>query len=286
MPGFSAHGLPLSDRDGDLFFHLGNAPFMDATIMKLSNGSSEPTLYKLPPELQKNYSFYAFTVSPSGDLWILANSGPKLIAASFDSSGEVSEKTELALSLDRVNIADFAALANDVLFISGTTVGKSAGQPFTGLFDGGSGKAIKILPNFFSPQAHIQGQMTIHQGDATVGADGNLYFLHGPRILVISPAGQIQKRISFIEPSPDLLPVHLVVSSGDAAIWLMTPPKKTDNRIKTSYLVLDLYSGNTVGWYSNPPEIENPAVTFSRNDGFGFLKMQQGQFQLVSAQLQ
>lgn len=286
VPAFSAYGLPLTDHDGDLFFHLGGAPFMNATIMKLSYGSYEPTLYRLPPEIQNKYSFYAFTVSPSGEVWMLANSGPKLIVANFDSSGELSEKTELALSLDRVDIRDFAALATNVIFISGMTVGKTAGESFAGLFDGNSGKTIKLFQNPFSPEAHVEGQVAIHPGDATVGDDGNFYLLHEAQIIVVSPTGQIHKRISFTKPAPDLLPVHLVVSSGSAAIWLETPPTKQDPRVKTSYLVLDLYSGNTVGWYSNPPELEIPAASFSRNDGFDFLKMQKGQFQFITAQLQ
>lgn len=52
VPIFPAYGYTLADEDGDFFFHLGGSPFTNATIMKLSHSSWDPTLFRLPSELK------------------------------------------------------------------------------------------------------------------------------------------------------------------------------------------------------------------------------------------
>lgn len=285
VPLFSAYGLPISDQDGDLFFHLGGSSYTDATIMKLSHSSSEPTLYKLPSDVQEKYSFYEFAVSASGEVWMLANAGQELLVVDFDSNGQVKGKTNLDLSLGEINITDFAAFEDDVLFVAGVSVSKAKkGHSFIGLFDGGTGGKIRSLRGLFSPDDTSKKQVSIHEGDAVAGDDGNIYLLHETRIIAISPAGQIVKRVSFEKPASSLLAIHLMVSSGDAAIWLRTPSKE-DHKFETTYLIVDLQNGTPVGWYAPPPEVTMPATGFSRNSGFEFLQGEKGQWKRITAEL-
>jgi len=284
VPLFPAYGFTLADKDGDLFFHLGGGSFANGTIMKLSHSSYEPTLYNLPPEIQKSYNFYQFAVSPDGTLWMLVNAGPELMAASFDSDGELRGKATLKVSLDEFNIKDFAALPNGTLFIAGLGLGKDKGHSIAAFFNGDTGEEIKRLDTALAPENTPKSGPAIHQGDACVGDDGNLYLLHDTHILVINPAGTVVRRTTFDKPLSTLLPVHMIVSSGFAAIWLNTPPNDS-HHFETSYLVVDVNNRNPATWYSAPSGVRIAAVDFSRNDGFQFLVGEKGQYRLMTAEL-
>jgi len=263
---------------------LGAGSFSSATILKLSHSTYEPSRYSLPPEIQKNYNFYQFCVSPDGTVWMLVNAGPELMAVSFGSDGEPKGTTVLKVSWDDLNIQDFAATSKGTLFISGTGLGKNKGRSIAALFNGDSGEQIKEIAAALRPENVLSSGDAIHKGDACVGDDGNLYLLHDRQILVINPAGVVVRKAAFDKPLSTLLPVHIIVSSGYAAIWMNTPPDNT-HHFQTSYLVVDTNSKNPATWYSNPPGIKLAAVNFSRNDGFEFLVGEKGQYKLVRAEL-
>lgn len=223
-------------------------------------------------------------MSPSGTLWVLANAGPELSAISYSSDGQAKGKVELDLSLGEFNITDFAALENDVLFLAGLTVGNSGGRSFAALLDGDSGKRIRIMRDTFPPEDATKKSTPIHRGGISAGNDGNVYLLHNTEILAINPAGEIVRRTSFEKPDANLLPVHLMVSSGYAAVWLRTPPR-ADRHFETTYLVVDTYNANPATWYAPPPEVRMPAASFSRNGGFQFLQSEKGHYKLITAEL-
>ncbi|HZQ19835.1 MAG TPA: hypothetical protein VFA90_14035 [Terriglobales bacterium] len=281
-PAFSHYGLALSDNNGDLFFHVGGDVFTNATIMKLAHSSLERTLYKLPSDLQQTkYQFYEFAVSPTGDLWMLANAGPAVSVVAFDSDGQESGRTKLDISLADVNITDLTAFDNDLLFFAGATIGKDAGHPFAALVNGGTGKTIRMWHDVF-PAA--KDAVPIHAGNASVGDDGNVYLLNESEVVAISPAGEVIKRVKFVKPDQTLIPFLVRASSGYAAVWLRTPPQK-DHTLEVSYVVLDLSSGKTLGWYAPPADIRVPAMSFSRNNGFEFLVAKHGKLNLIEADL-
>jgi len=285
VPLFPFYGIPVSDSEGDLFFHLGGDLYTNATIMRLDHSSWKPSLYKLPSEVQQaKYLFYHFTVTPSGEVWMLANAGPDLLVVSFESDGQESAATKLDLSLLDVDIMDFAALDNGSLLLAGVTVGKDAGRPFAALFDGGTGKSIRNLTNAYPRVDDKDEKAKLHAGNASVGDDGNIYLLHESEIIVISAGGEIVNRISFKRPGHDLIPTSVRVSSGYAAVWLRTPPRE-DHRFDVTYEVVDLSDGKTVGWYQPPAEIRMSAMGFSRSDGFRFLVAKDGHLNLVEANL-
>src|SRR5581483_5709628 len=284
VPFFPYYGPPISDKDGDLFFHLGGDQYTNATLMRLAHSSWEPTLYKLPTDLQQTkYQFYEFAVSPSGDLWMVLNAGPDLLAVGFDSSGQETGRTKLELSLTDVDIADVVALGNDVLFCYGVTVGKDAGHSFAAFLDSTTGKNIRMRRDIFtSAKAGVKEQPWVHSGVASLGDDGNIYVLRESEVLAISPAGEVVKRIKFIKPIQNLTPISVRASLGYAAVWLNST---REGRSENSYLVLDLSSGKTLGWYVPPPEIKAPAMSFSRNDGFEFLVIKNGKLSVTEADL-
>jgi len=284
VPLFPAYGFTLADKAGDLFFHLGGGSFSNATIMKLSHSSYEPTLYTPPAEIQHSYNFYQFSVSPDGTLWMLLNAGPELMAASFGSDGEMKGKSTLKLSLDEVNVKDFAALSNGTLFLSGLGLGKNKGRSVSFLLNGDSGEEVRQIDADIVPEDLPKSGVAIHQGDACVGDDGNLYLLHDRQILIINAAGKVVGRVAFDKPLSTLLPVHIIVSSGYAAIWLNTAPNDS-HHFETSYLVVDINNREPATWYSAPSGVRIAAVDFSRTDGFEFLVGEKGQYKVLTAEL-
>jgi hypothetical protein len=289
VPVFPWFGLPHTDQDGDLFFHVGGTTFNDATIVKLSHSSMEPTLYKLPGDVKKKYNFDEFAVTPGGGLWMLANSMvPELLAIEFNGSGEVRTKTTLDLALDEVDIHGFAALDSGSLVIAGAytnkAVSKLRGHSFLVLLDSNTGKKIRELLDTIPAVDGSKGQSLAHEGETVTGDDGNIYLLHESLVVVVGPGGGIIRRISFKKPSAGLQAMQIRVSSGAAAIWLGKEDSET-HRAELSFLVLDLSNGKPIGWYAAPSDLNGQAVGFSRSTGLQFFQRKQGHFEIVTTEL-
>ena len=289
VPIFPWFGLPQTDQDGDLFFHVGGTTFNEASIMKLSHSSSAPTVYKLPPDIKSKYSFDEFTVTPGGIVWMLANNMvPELVAVEFNANGEVRGKTLLDLDLNEVDIHGFSALDTGGVVIAGRYNNKAPlklrSHSFLALFDGNSGKRIRELTDTFPVARGSEESTLAHQGETVTGDDGNIYVLDGSRMVVVRPGGEIGRRISFRKPDPALLTMQVRVSGGAAAVWLGMLNNQTGT-VEFSFLVLDLSNGRPIGWFTAPEGFEGQAVGFSRSAGFQFLRRKEGHFEIVATEL-
>lgn len=287
VPAFGFFDLPKCDKDGDLFFHTGSMQYMQAWIMELPHSLSETTTFKIPYDLQDQYKFLEYAVSPSGVVWVLTNNDAgDTLALEFNSKGEVRTKSKLELALDQVDVQDFAALDNGTLFLSGTYTNKApdhlSDHIFTAFFNGETGQKIKDLNDTFSPAS--KEKPLIHEGEAVAADDGNIYLLHQEQVITLSPTGEIVKRSSFTKPVAGVLATHLRVSSGEAAIWLATIQKDT-HKVEHSFLILDLLSGQTSGWYVVPPGMAGSPVAFSRADGIIFMNNNHGELETFTAAL-
>src|SRR5437899_2770698 len=69
VPSFPFFGPPQSDSKGDIFIHP--APYEEINILKITV-SLETVIYKIPDAEGKKYSFYAYSVTPDGVVWVLA----------------------------------------------------------------------------------------------------------------------------------------------------------------------------------------------------------------------
>jgi len=289
IPFFPSFGFPQSDRDGDLFFHVGAGVYSDATLLKLSHSSWDPTLFKLPAELARDYNFYDYSVSPAGDVWMLANSEePGFLAVEFDKSGQVKEQTHLDIAIDEIDIGEFAALDNSVLLMSGVYGAKAApglrGHSLLALFDGSSGKKLRDVQDPFRPADPAEKPAAMHEGAMVAAPDSNIYLLHQSQILVVNAGGEVTRRISFKKPKPGLLAANLSVSTGRAAVWLSEVDKT--NHVVLSFLVLDLATGKPLGWYSAPDSGNALSIGFSDTNSLAFLGRKEGKLVLIEAAVQ
>lgn len=287
VPSFGYYGHAQCDRDGNLFFHSDANVFDDAIILKLSASSWEPTLFKATVESKRLY-YSGFSVSPSGQLWILGNTGHldgDQYVFAFDSDGKMTTKTKLDVPSD-LEVEDFAVSDRGVALISGF-FGANAppdlhGQMFVGLFQP-SGKLLRRLNGGLGTVDLVNVHKSLHAGAAIFGEDGHLYLLHDRTILVISESGTLVRRIKFDKPNRDAVPTKIAVSGGWIAIWLTEHNKQF--QIKEKLLVLDSQTEEPYALYSPPSEVNGNAMCFNRKDGFEFYGVQEGRVKLTTAAL-
>jgi hypothetical protein len=284
VPAFGFFGSPQSDADGDVFIHP--APFQEVNILKVSP-SSGPIAYKLPPDRADKMSFYDFSVTPSGTVWVLANAAgsPELQAIEFDAKGEMKTPIQIQMS-EQLEVNRFLVLDTGAILIAGFYTDKAPqhlrGHSLLGLFDN-SGRMIRNLGDNFSPVDLATVHNAPQQGGCVAGDDGNAYIMDADKILVISPGGEITRRVVLHKPSPEALPMGLYVSKGQAAIKLATP--RADHSGDASLLVIDLATGEDLGWYVLEKDAAYGDVGFSRDEGFTFFGNEQGKIKLVKAAL-
>jgi hypothetical protein len=284
VPAFGFFGPAQSDQEGAVFIHP--APFQEVNILKISP-SSDTVAYKVTDAEAQNVSYYDYGVTPGGTVWALVSvlGSPELRAIQFGSDGEMKDPVSLQAPPD-VQVNRFLALETGTLLASGfyteKAVEKLRGHPFLGIFDS-SGKLLRDLGEGLSPVDLAKVGKGPRRGGCVAGDDGNAYFLDENEILVVSPGGEIAKRVPFKPPSPDLTTDGLYVSKGQAAIRLTRV--HSDHRIEVNFLVMDLTTGRALGWYAPPTGAGYSDVGFSPDEGFTFFANEQGKIKLVKAAL-
>jgi len=287
VPSFGYWGHAQCDRDGNLFFHTDANIFDDAIILKLSASSWESTFFKATMDNKRLY-YGGFSVSPSGQLWILGNNGHldrEQYIFAFDSDGKMTSMTKLDVP-SGLEVEDFAVSDRGVALISGffgtNAVQDLHGQTFVGLFQP-SGKLLRRLNGGLGTVDLGNVHKSLHSGAAIFGEDGYLYLLHDRTILVISESGTLVRTVKFDKPNRDAVSTKIAVSGGWIAIWLTEHNEKS--QIKERLLVLDSQTEEPYALYSPPAGVNGNAMCFNRKDGFEFYGVQDGRVKLTTAAL-
>lgn len=81
-------------------------------------------------------------------------------------------------------------------------------------------------------------------------AGGHLYFLGPEEISIVSPAGQVVRRLPFRKPDPKAIATKMYVSGGMIVVVLnsISADQQDDRR----FLVLDENTGKVAGYYRSP----------------------------------
>ncbi len=287
VPSFGFYGSAQCDKDGNLFFHSSSASYSQATVLRLNSGTWEPTVFKVSPDFLKDAFFEEFSVTPSGQVWLIgaAKGGGQYVYA-FSSDGEMSSRTKLEVQ-NHLNIQDFAVSDRGTALIAGyfdsDADDELKGKPFIGLFDR-SGRLLKLLNEPFETVDIAAESLNIHAGNATFGDDGLFYLLHAQSVVVLSESGAVVRRIKFDKADKDSRPTKVAISGGIAAIWLIKVDKK--GMITQQFLVLNAETGEGLAFYTPSGGInENTALCFSRKDGFEFFGIESGRVRLSQAAL-
>jgi hypothetical protein len=117
-----------------------------------------------------------------------------------------------------------------------------------------------------------------------VGEDGNLYVLASDEILVLTASGDVVRRIRVRKLDGASLTTKLTVSQGLAAVWLQSD-SGAGKAIELTLETVDVGTGKVAGIYSPSDELGDNAVSFSRSEGFVFLRNDRGKISLLSAHI-
>ena len=205
VPAFGFWGLPLCDDAGDLYFQPSGKA--DSAIFKLSQpDESNSRMFQIPSEGSESDSLIDYTVTPSGALYVLAQDvKQKFHVYSFEPDGGVKHNVKLETP-DYALLVDFAVFDNDTILGTGyyqrDAPGTLHGKSYAVLFDQ-SGQLLKDMTSRFSLDATSSDQTgPLNHISIRPGKDGNLYLLGSSAVLVISPSGEIIRRIKFVKPDP------------------------------------------------------------------------------------
>jgi hypothetical protein len=90
-PPFTFWANPACDEDGNMYFHVGGSAV--AEILRLSADASEGQAFKVSNEFPEasGFGFSDFSVSPSGDVYVLGGARGKITLLRFDKDGTMSE---------------------------------------------------------------------------------------------------------------------------------------------------------------------------------------------------
>ncbi len=285
VPAFGFFGSARADDNGNIFIHP--APFQEVNILEIVPSSDDTVVYKLSDEQAKKYTFCDYSVTPSGKVWALMNEtgSPELRAIEFNSGGEAKKPVRLDTP-ETIEATGFLALDSNVLFVSGHYTDKAAdaqrGQPFLGIFNT-SGELVKNLDHNIPAFNHVKvsGGRELREGACTPADDGNAYFVDKDSVVSITPVGEIGKRTHFAKPASDLTAAGLYVSHGWAAIRFHK--HNSDQTVEKSLLVIDLSTGEVMGWYEGSADVGYSDVGFSPNEGFTFIANDHGKVKIVHA---
>lgn len=286
VPPFRFYQPAQSDKDGNLFFHVDAGSFRKAVILKLAVPSGDPTLYTLSDEDDQNIVFGNFSVTPFGQVVILGQGrDSRIYAIRFSSKGTATTKTVLDFP-EHMSFGSFVAFESGSMLVSGFYLPDAPeelrGKSFMAIFDE-SGKMRKQFDRELDKVDLSTVFRRLREGNATVGPDGNLYFLASDKVIVMSESGEIVRRLTYEKPAGGTAS-KIAVSHNLLAIWLL---KEVKDRVTSEYLVLDLFTGRPFGFYAPAEEISNAgmAVSFSNQQGFTFLDSRDGHVKLISAPL-
>lgn len=275
VPFFSYTDEPQCDSDGDVFFHLFSGSYRSSVIFELTSDVDKSLIYRLPPDLARTVSFESYSVTPSGELYVMGqirdgsqdSDVHEYLFTFSDSDGMMRNQTRL--ETPPYILADgFAVLQSGDILFSGHFIKeapeKMRGKRYAGLFDT-SGKLIREID--------AQGKVDMSQfigGTVARGRGGDAYLLGGNEIVVVSPAGEVSRHIPFHNPDPKAVPTSIRLSQGLVSITLSKVGK--DGWIEPRFLVLDDYTGDFYGYYTPSKDLGNEPLCFSRKTGYTFLK--------------
>ncbi len=219
----------------------------------------------------------------------------------FAPDGSVKAKTKLAT--DSSTTPWLLAVFKSGEYLLTATTGMDNLTPFTGVF-AGDGRLLKKIYEPEDEEARkkaspadwrsrpigtVGGADFVSRGDVAAGSDGNVYLLHGTvspaLVYVISPAGEVVRKLRLDAGDPDLLARSIKFYSGRLAIefdrWFNFDSHQ--NVIK----ITDL-EGNSIADYRMRPVEGNNALYLAGygSEGFTFVPYKnEGRFYLVKARL-
>jgi hypothetical protein len=267
----------LCDPNGNLYFHLDTNE-----VLFLSADGKEGHKFTLSDE--ERDGFQNFSLSPSGDLYVLTLVSGEFQVVTFGADGAPGHPVTLQAP-DNIYNDKFLAFDDATVLFRGLfderAPSKMQGKSYTALFEP-SGKLRKQLNSIASDDLRDVKEIgNLRDAAVALGEDGNAYVLTSKAITVISENGLVVRHFNLQKPDPKALAYKIYVSGGTIAVVLKHSEGLRVTR--DDFLLLDTTTGEPFGLYSASPEIGTHDVCYSRQEGFTFRKRVQGQESLIKA---
>jgi hypothetical protein len=234
-------GPPTCDGAGNVYVRQ-----LDAETSKSPTGASQLPILEMTPTgaLKGNFRVTdAFPgevfgtgayVNREGGVYQAAMVGDEVYVIQFAQDGSVKARKKL-----ETGSRHFTSLSHLAVFDSGEYLlvgetGKTGHVPFTAVF-AADGRLVKEIYEPEDDEAQKKAEIGdtqyvglgnmgndfVSMGDVAVGSDGNAYLLHGTSptlIYVISPAGEVVRKLRISAEDPDLVARSIKAYGGRLAI--------------------------------------------------------------------
>jgi hypothetical protein len=278
VPLFSFFAETQCDKNGNLFFHTDSGGFYTRTeILRISSDGEEGQKFTLSGKYAdvREAAFTSFSVTPDGDLYVLAWGAPgeaKAHVFRFDDDGTMKNPSTLDVPENIVPL-DLVAWDDQSVLFTGYYDEKApkniAGKQYAALFDA-TGKLRKELKLSLPDVDLASVGQKLREGGAARSEDAKLYLLEPKNVIVATSTGELLKRISFNKPDPESIASNIRVSGSLISIGFLTFSDK-GNVVKKEFLVLDATTGEPFGLYQPAPELGTDEACFSINEGYTFV---------------
>lgn len=287
VPAFGYWGLPLCDDGGNLYFEPAGRE--DPAVFKLLQpNESDSRMFEIPADISGSDALIDYAVTPSGVLYVLAQDAKQQShVLSFNSDGAVKHDYKLETP-EYVVVVNFSVFENDTILATGNYQREAPetlrGKAYAALF-GSSGQLLKNLTTRLSlDTASSDPAGPLNRTSIRPSKDGNLYLLKQSALLVLSPGGEVVRRIKFAKPDPSAVALSFNVADGLVAVEFGDKPE-AGKPVNPKYLVLNSATGKEYGYFSPPEEVKGKFACFSRSDGFLFVTAEKGNLKLIFARM-
>jgi len=285
VPLFGWNGNARCDSDLNLYAQTGTVD--SVSILKLAHDGSKYEIYSAPADVARNAAFRDFSVSPSGEVRVLADTHDhQTYALEWRSDPGNPRQTKLDVP-EHLTTKSIAAFQSGAMLVAGyfnqAADEHERGKSFMAVFEA-SGKLAARLSGKFGDVDLATIHKKLSEGGSAIGDDEFIYLLRSGEVLVISESGQTVRRMPFKKPDPGLLATR-VDESGGIVLVQLDKDNGMGKPLTAQYLALDASTGKRRGLYDPEPALGNNLVCFTRNEGLTFLTVKNEKQTLVTAPL-
>jgi hypothetical protein len=254
------------DDEGNIYFRMLDEesskiqnPILHVPIRKITPDGKLLRVFTMPgPDLNTR----DFFVTASGEVYVVAYAESTMGVSGvyvLEYSSDGSYKSKIPLDTESFHPRQLAVFKSGEFLLSGTH-GDSGHTPFTAVFDG-RGKLIRKIyepedeharlraeagDRDFVPVGATWDNTAVVHGDVAAGSDGNVYLLRATSpalIYVISPKGEVIRKLRIDSPSSGLVAQHLKSSRGRLAISFL------ESHSTVGVISVTDYEGNPIATY-------------------------------------
>lgn len=288
LPGFSAAAGPQCDSSGNLYFRTGYSA-RATVVLKIAAKDGSPTVYKLTDPAADGAYFVAFHVTPARRIAILVGGKKNELAEYQFNEDDPVNASRTALEapegLDALTVQSFVVVPSDHILLQGyfaeAAPEDKRGHGYLAEF-APSGKLLRLSLEKVSGELLKSVARRGANTAAAHGQDGMTYLLEADRVVVLSPAGNVDREMRLSPPgsgySPELLYMH-----GRQLVVGFYLSGGTGQPVKNvRFELLDPSRGEVLRTYEAAPELGNNLVCFS-DDGLTFMKFEDRHVKLINA---